>query len=141
MTYLKPFAILLLSASFSSLSLAGPLRADHPLIGLWKVVVNQGTCYELYEVNANGTSHVMSAEEVSDSVNQVDDQPNAKGFYKWVDTIVSNNSKSDCSGEPTLTGDQAINYVKLSKSGESFIVCQDGNMRGCFGPFIKQPIY
>jgi hypothetical protein len=141
MTYLKYFFAIMVTTSLPTLALAGHLRADHPLIGLWKVVVDQGACYELYEINAKGTSHVTSAEEISDSTNEIDDQPNSKGFYKWVDTIVSNNGKNDCSGEPTKIGDTATNYVKLSKSGESFIVCQDESMRGCFGPFIKQAIY
>jgi hypothetical protein len=125
------------SALAATLASAGPLRADHPLIGTWKVTFPDGTCEETYLVRPNGTTFVTSAEEVAESKFELSDKPSEKGFYKWVDTITKDNGKKDCSGEVTQVGHAVTNYIRLHPSGEMCLLCEKEDIDTCIGPFVR----
>jgi len=112
-------------------------RADHPLIGTWKITVPDGSCYEIYRFRANGTSFVTSAEEVGESEFVISDQPSPNGFYKWVDKIVNDNGKRDCSGEIMQVGDVATRYLRLNPAGTVFVMCEAEDLKTCIGPFVR----
>ena len=81
MRHLFPALAMALVASGAT---AQTLRADHPLIGTWQFT-GPNRCVETYVVRPDGTAQVTSAEEVAESQLTIDDQPTAKGFYKWVE--------------------------------------------------------
>jgi hypothetical protein len=112
------------------------LRADHPLIGAWALKSRDGGCTEIYRIAREGTSLVTSADEVAQTRFEVSDRPSAKGFYKWVDTIVKDNGKKDCSGQVTKPH-TTTSYVLMNESNNAFISCQNESTRVCIGPFVK----
>lgn len=116
---------------------AAPLRADHPVIGTWKIALPGGSCEEIYRVRGDGTSQVTSAEQVGESVYDISDQPSAGGFYKWVDKIVKDNGKKDCSGQIAIVGNSATNFIIFDQTGEKFFMCQEENLKTCIGPFVR----
>ncbi len=120
-----------------TLAYAAPLRADHPLIGTWRIDVPSLSCHEIYRVRIDGTTLVTSAEEVAESTFTVSDHPSDKGFYKWVDTIAKDNGKKDCAGEIMQIGHEATNYVIFNRSGDQFLMCDTENINTCIGPFIR----
>ena len=113
-----------------------PLRADHPLIGAWALRADDGGCTEIYRISREGTSLVTSADEVAQTRFEVSDQPSTKGYYKWVDTIVKDNGKKDCSGKVTKPH-TTTSYILMSETRKAFISCQNESTKACIGPFVK----
>ena len=99
------------------------LPADHPLIGAWRIDVPGTSCYEIYDVHADGTMKVTSGEQAAESEFRISATPSAKGFYEWVDKITKDNGKPDCSGEIMVIGHVATNYILVHRSGEQFLMC------------------
>lgn len=112
-----------------------PLPEGHPLIGTWRVEVPGTQCHELYTVKSNGTMSVTSGAQAAESEFQIDLQPSAKGFYKWVDKIKQDNGKPDCMGSLMEVGHVATNFILLHPSGKAFLMCQGEDLSSCLGPF------
>ena len=123
--------------------LAGPVLAEtaavanHPIVGTWRFTLPDGSCNETYRFRADGTSVVTSGEEVAESEYHVAEQPSRAGFYEWVDTIVKDNGKKDCSGQITDVGRKTTNYIRFDPQGQRFVVCRAENLQTCFGPLRK----
>jgi len=124
-------------------ALAGPptaaptlLRADHPLIRAWALKARDGRCTEIYRISREGTSLVTSADEVAQTRFEVSDRPSAKGFYKWVDTIVKDNGKKDCGGQVTKPH-TTTSYILMNETNKAFISCESESARACIGPFVR----
>lgn len=116
---------------------APPPAPHHPIIGVWRLVVDGGRCAEIYRFRSDGTSLVTSAHEVSESEFAIPAAPSAKGFYKLEDRIVKDNGKQDCSGEIMTVGTRATNFVRFHPSGEIFLMCATESMEACIGPFER----
>lgn len=122
---------------------AAPLRADHPLIGTWRIAVPETTCTETYRIRVDGSTLVFSNEEVAESTFTVSDKPDKDGFYKQTDVIVKDNGKPDCSGAITEPGRSVTSYLQFHPSGNLFVMCVEPNLERCIGPFLRvrgQPI-
>ena len=117
--------------------IAEPPHPKHPLLGTWKITLPDGSCSETYVFRRDGTTLVTSAEEVAESEFEVSDGPSEKGFYKWVDKIVRDNGKKDCSGEVMTIGHVATNYIILHPSKDQFLMCEAEDLKTCIGPFIR----
>jgi hypothetical protein len=115
---------------------AKALRSDHPLIGAWALRAGDTGCTEIYRISREGTSLVTSADEVAQTRFEVADQPSAKGYYKWVDTIVKDNGKKDCSGNVTKPH-TTTSYILMSETRKAFISCRNESTKACIGPFVK----
>ena len=137
MNRLPAFALIGVVGFAALVASAEPLRPDHPLVGAWKLTLPNGTCHEIYRIRRNGTTLVTSADEVSESEFVISDQPSAKGFYKWVDTIKKDNGKKDCSGEIMQLGHEATNYILLHPSGDQFLMCEQEDLNTCIGPLVR----
>ena len=105
-----------------------PLRADHPFLGAWQITRRDDACAEIYRVDRSGRTLITSADEVAQSTFTMSDQPSAKGYYKWVDTLVKDNGKKDCWGQITKPGKTTTRYVLMNPAANRFIVCtaEDG---------------
>lgn len=136
MNALHRFFSFLLLAFAASAAGAGPLRADHPLIGKWGITAPNG-CTETYIVRSDGTAAVTSAEEVAESELTLSDQPSEKGFYKWIEKTVKDNGKKDCSGDVTPVGRVVTSYVLLAPTKDMFAMCEREDRSACIGPFKK----
>ena len=115
---------------------AKPLRSDHPIIGAWALAADDNGCTEIYRISREGTSLVTSADEVAQTRFEVSDQPSSKGYYKWVDTIVKDNGKKDCSGNVTKPH-TTTSYILMSETRKAFISCRNESTKACIGPFVK----
>lgn len=113
------------------------LRADHPLVGAWALRVPEAACTEIYRISREGTSLVTSADEVAQTSFQITDKADARGFYKWTDTIVKDNGKKDCSGNVTKTPHTTTSYIMMNETNKAFISCQNESTKACIGPFVK----
>jgi len=131
--HLFPVLALALAASGAA---AQTLRADHPLIGTWQFT-GPNRCNETYIVRPDGTAQITSAEEVAESQLTIDDQPSAKGFYKWVEKTVKDNGKKDCSGEVTRAGNVVTSYVLVNPSKDAIALCEREDRGACVGPFKR----
>jgi len=116
-----------------------PLPKDHPLVGTWRIDVPRLQCYEIYEIRPDGTTHVSSAKERSESEFQISAEPSSKGFYQWVDKIVKDNGEPDCSGSIMELGHVATNFIIVHPSGDKFLMCEEENLKSCLGPFVRLP--
>ena len=133
---LAKFAALLVSASASALA-AAP-APSHPIVGTWSFALPNTSCVETYQIRADGTAHITSAEEVSESEFDVAPSPSAKGYYKLTMKVVKDNGKPDCSGETMHVGDEVTDYVQVPKSGDALMFCQDESTSACFGPLKRE---
>jgi hypothetical protein len=116
---------------------AAPPAANHPIIGVWQLLVANGRCAETYRFRSDGTTLVTSAREVSESEFIIPATPSAKGFYKLEDKIVKDNGKQDCSGEIMKVGTKVTNFVLFHPSGEIFLMCASESTDACIGPFER----
>ena len=117
---------------------SAPLRPDHPLIGAWQFTIPNGACSETYRIDRGGTTLVTSADEVAETRFTLSDQPSAKGYYKWVDTLVKDNGKKDCGGQVTKPGKTTTNFIKMiNEAGTAFVMCGAEDGKQCIGPFVK----
>jgi hypothetical protein len=114
-----------------------PMRADHPFLGAWQITRRDDGCGEIYRVDRSGRTLITSADEVAQSRFTMSDQPSAKGYYKWVDTLVKDNGKKDCWGQVTKPGKTTTRYVMMNPAQDRFIVCTAEDGKQCFGPFVK----
>jgi hypothetical protein len=115
-----------------------PLAADHPLVGSWRIDLPGLSCHETYEVRADGTSHITSGRQVAESEFEISAEPDAAGFYRWADRVVSDNGEPDCMGEIGEVGHVAVNYIRLSRNGDQFLMCEQADLRTCIGPFRRE---
>lgn len=129
--------VLLLASLAASPAFAVPPAANHPLIGVWRLSLDGGMCFETYRFRQDGTSLVTSAGEVSESDFAIGAQPSARGFYKLEDRIVKDNGKPDCSGEVMKVGAKATNYLQFHPSGDMFLMCASEALDVCIGPFQR----
>ncbi len=75
-----------------------------------------------YRVDRSGRTLVTSADEVAQTRFTLSDQPSAKGYYKWVDTLVKDNGKKDCWGQITKPGKTTVRYVMMNPAKDRFII-------------------
>jgi len=116
---------------------ADPIREDHPIVGTWKIWLPGLSCGETYRIHADGTSDVVSADEVGESSFTIADEPSPSGFYKMVDTIVKDNGGKDCAGAVMTIGDTSTRYLIFHPAGTSFLMCIKEDTTECIGPFVR----
>ena len=126
-----------LALFFHAACAAPPPATDHPIIGMWRLAVDNGRCAETYRFRGDGTSLVTSAHEVSESEFAIPSSPSAKGFYKLEGRITKDNGKEDCSGEVMVVGTKAVNFLRFHPSGNIFLMCATESMEACIGPFER----
>ena len=132
-----PLALLLLAFLACAPARAAEIAVDHPFIGTWRLSIAQLGCTESYAFLRDGTSHVTSADEISESQFEISAKPSEKGFYLWTDKVVHNNGKKDCSGRVTAPGKPVTQYVLFHRSRNIFFICRQERRDTCFGPFIR----
>jgi hypothetical protein len=116
---------------------SAPLRADHPFVGAWQLTRRDNDCAEIYRIDRSGHTLITSADEVAQSDFTMTDQPSARGYYKWVDTLVKDNGKKDCWGQVTKPGKTTTRYVMMNAAKDRFILCTAEDGKQCFGPFVR----
>lgn len=115
-------------------------HSTNPLIGSWTWTREVNNCTEVYTFNANGTPHVSSGEEVSDSTYQLSSTPSEKGFYKLTDKVVRDYGGKDCAeDESDSTGSESSNFVIFHQSGDMYLLCQSEALDICIGPLKRLP--
>ena len=117
---------------------ADPLRADHPMIGTWRLEIPNSKCAEVYRIRKDGSAAITSGDEAAETTFTISDKPSAKGFYKWVVRIAKDNGKKDCSGEIMQIGQELTNYVNMHPSGAAFLLCEREDINTCLGPVTRQ---
>ena len=139
----SPLLLVLALASAAALAAppadepTAPLRADHPFVGAWQLTRRDDDCAEIYRVDRSGRTLITSADEVAQSTFTMSNQPSARGYYKWVDTLVKDNGKKDCWGQITKPGKTTTRYVMMSPAKDRFILCTAEDGKQCFGPFVR----
>jgi hypothetical protein len=122
--------------------LAPPLQAavpaaSHPILGIWKLTLPDGSCSEIYRFRGDGTSLVTSYQEVSESEFSIPAEPSAKGFYRLDDKVTKDNGKKDCTGGITKIGNKVTHFVHFHPSGLLFVMCVAESLDACIGPFRR----
>jgi len=116
---------------------AAPLRTDHPIVGIWRFELPDGSCHEMYRIRSDGTAMITSAAEIAETEFEIDDQPDSDGFYRSSDKIVKDNGKQDCTGEVTKVGHVVAAFILFHPSNNMFLMCQRRDMSSCIGPFVR----
>ncbi len=135
MRTLTGFALSL--ALFAPCALAAPPSPTHPILGIWKLTLPDGSCSETYRFRGDGTTLVTSAEEVSESEFTIPAEASPKGFFKLEDRIIKDNGKKDCAGAVMKVGSKVTHYVHFHPSGSLFLLCADESLNTCIGPFRR----
>ena len=115
-----------------------PLAPGHPVVGAWRLDVPGTKCHEIYDIHADGSMDVTSGSQAASSIFEMSATPSPKGFYKWVDKIVKDNGKPDCTGAVMEVGHVATNYLLFAPSRRQFLMCAAEDMGHCVGPFRKE---
>jgi hypothetical protein len=134
---MKPRLLIAAALLAAQTALAAPLRTDHPIVGIWRFELPDGSCHEMYRISADGTALITSAAEIAESEFEIDDQPDGDGFYRSNDKIVKDNGKKDCTGEVTKVGHVIQSFIVFHPSNNMFLMCQRRDMGSCIGPFIR----
>ena len=134
---MRPLTVLLSCLAMYAASATAAPSATHPIIGVWRLSLDDGRCDEVYRFRSDGTSLVTSAHEVAESEYKIPEQPSARGFYKLEDKVVRDNGKADCAGDITKVGTKATNFIRFHPSGALFLMCASETMEACIGPFER----
>lgn len=130
-------AVVLSLAALAPAAMAAPPAPNHPILGIWKLTLPDGSCSEIYRFRGDGTTLVTSAAEISESEYTIPAQPSAKGYYRLDDKVVKDNGKADCIGGITKPGSQITHFVLFHPSGSLFVMCADESPEACIGPFRR----
>ena len=134
---MRTLTIAILSLVMAASAHSAPPAASHPILGIWRLTLPDGSCSETYRFRGDGTTLVTSAEEISESEFDIPAKPSAKGFYKLTDRIVKDNGKKDCSGAIMKVGTKATNFIQFHPSGGMFVMCVRESLDACIGPFER----
>lgn len=114
--------------------------ATHPIVGTWSWVLFDGACTETYRYRPDGTVLATSAREVSEKEYDIAARPDARGFFKLVETVMRQNDKKDCSGALLGgPGEQATRFIQFSPQQDKLLVCREASLKACFGPLQRAP--
>jgi hypothetical protein len=130
-------AVVLSLAVLATPAFAAPPDASHPILGIWKLTLPDGSCSEIYRFRGDGTSLVTSAQEVSESEYIIPAEPSANGFYRLDDKITKDNGKPDCSGGIGKIGSKVTFFVHFHPSKSLFVMCKAESLEACIGPFRR----
>lgn len=125
------------TAALAPAALAAAPAADHPILGIWRLTLPDGSCSEIYRFRGDGTTLVTSAAEVTESEFTIPPKPSAKGFYKLDNKLVKDNGKADCGGNIARPGNRVTQFIQFDASGSVFIMCADETLDACIGPFRR----
>ncbi|WP_280153412.1 hypothetical protein [Piscinibacter sp. XHJ-5] len=115
-----------------------PAGASHPLVGKWQWTNSVNRCTEVYDFRPDGTAAVTSGAERSDNTYTVSREPDARGFYALTMKITKDHGGKDCGDiEQDETGQEHTNYLLFEPSREMHVVCQEPNLKACFGPLKR----
>ena len=115
--------------------------SENPLIGSWTWQPEGTNCKEVYEWRANGTGHVTSGKEISETRFKVSDTPDENGFYVFIDQVIKENRGKDCGGSTKdNTGEKTTLYVRMNTSGDQIQICLKPLEKACFGPLMRIPV-
>ena len=134
---MKVFLVVTMLFVCNSFCCAATLSPRHPIFGTWEVIVPGTKCLETYEFKTNGMKTSWSAEEIEESKFIISPKPNALGYYKLTDTVVSSNSKLDCLGDSSPVGDIVTVFVRFEQAASIFFYCPSQTQIGCVGPFKR----
>lgn len=126
-------------ATPSHLAADPTIRPDHPYLGRWTWVYEG--CTELYTNRADGTTSVVSGEEVGEGTFTITDETEDSGFYRVVDTVTTSNGKTGCDGQEggTPVGSVATIFVFIRPSGDEMLECKTPSLDRCTGPLKRIP--
>lgn len=114
--------------------------ATHPIIGTWTWVLFDGACIETLRYRVDRTVLTTSAGEVSEKEYDIAVAPDARGFFKLVETVKRQNDKKDCSGALLGgPGEQITRYIQFSPQQDKLLVCREAALTACFGPLKRVP--
>ena len=134
-----PTGLMLFLALLAPVAHAAAPLASHPILGIWKLTLPDGSCSEIYRFRGDGTTLVTSADEVSESEFDIPAEPSPRGFYKLQDRVTKDNGKKDCSGVIMKAGSKATNFIHFHPSGTLFLMCAAESLDACIGPFQRVP--
>ncbi len=129
--------VVLSLAIVATQAVAAPPPSDHPILGIWRLTLPDGSCSEIYRFRGDGTTLVTSADEISQSEYTIHAKPSAKGFYRLDDRLVKDNGKKDCIGQIMKVGTTATHFVHFHPSGALFVMCAAESLDACIGPFRR----
>lgn len=134
------FALGLALATTPTLAAAAS-DGDHPLIGSWTWNPEGKSCTEVYTWRSNGTGHVTSGKEVTETRFKVSDTPDEKGFYVFLDQVTKDNKGRDCGGSAKDdTGTKSTLYIQMSPDRNQIRICLKPTGDQCFGPLMRVPV-
>ena len=112
--------------------------AGHPLIGTWTWTLFGGSCTETFQYRPNLTLLGTSGQEVVEKNYEVSAMPDARGFYKVVETVLMQNDKADCSGALLEgPGQKSTRFVQFSPARDKLLMCESASLAACFGPMTR----
>ena len=132
--------VLVAMALIAAAASGAPPAARHPILGYWTFPVPGRDCSETSYFGPDGKVRVTSGAEVTESEYEIAAEPSAAGFYEYRDTVRKANGRKDCTGEITPVGAASHWYVKFSRDGMSFVMCQSETLRSCFGPIRRSAV-
>lgn len=131
-----PFPLAALLCGVTLLGAAEP--APHPIVGNWAWTLPGKQCSETLKYRADGTRSGSSGEEVTQARYEVSAMPSLLGFYRLAETISESNGKRDCSGDlHEASAEPVTRFIQFSPKRDQFIVCQEEELRACFGPLKR----
>jgi hypothetical protein len=130
-------ALLVVAAAATGAHAQEPLGAE--LVGVWSWTMPSGSCTEIHTYRADGTRHVPSGEERSDSTFKVESFSGAI-FTKLTVTTTKDYRGKDCANsDEDDTGRTSILYFVLSRDRQKVLFCYEPSFKSCYGPFARQP--
>lgn len=115
-----------------------PTTTSNLLAGTWQWTNVKNGCQETYIFAHDGSSHIVSGDEISEAHYQLSEKPSDKGFYKVTLKITEDKGGKDCSDDVSdSTGQEYTNYIAFHPSGKLYVVCEKETTDSCIGPLKR----
>lgn len=109
----------------------------HPIVGKWQWTRDVNKCTEVYDYRPDGSLHVVSGEEVTESIYDISPQSDSNGFYTLNVKTVKTNKGRDCSDGGGGDDQSYTNYIIFHRTQPFHLACYKPSLDQCFGPLRR----
>jgi len=140
MKLIRPVVLMFGFACTALPMLAQARKTDNPVYGTWTWNPEGKDCQEVYVWRPDGTGHVTSGKEITETQFKVSDTPDENGFYVFLDHVVKDNRGKDCAGSTKDdTGHKSTFYIQINPDADMLRICFKASEDACIGPLTKVP--
>lgn len=124
--------------SYASQSNSINEKIENKILGVWEFDIPSVNCHETRDFRVGGIQYASASNQFLKLKYSVEPIPTAAGFYKFKESILTDNGGYDCFDRPMPDKSDYTFYLKFSSSGNEFAVCLEESLDTCAALYVKK---